>query len=63
MKNFKLSEEQFVLLTANTLTLRNHFIREMDKTEYTEVKEFYQKEIDKINSLFDEMNLKFKTSF
>lgn len=63
MKNYKLTGEQFVLLTANTLTLRNHFIREMDKTEYTEVKEFYQKEIDKINSLFDEMNLKFKTSF
>lgn len=63
MKNFKLSEEQFVLLTAHTLTLRNHFVKEMDKTEYTEVKEFYQKEIDKINSLFDELNLKFKTNF
>jgi len=62
MKNFKLTEEQFVLLTANTLTLRNHFVREMDKTEYTEVKEFYQKEIDKINSLFDELNLRFKTN-
>jgi hypothetical protein len=63
MKNFKLSEEQFVLLTAHTLTLRNHFVREMDKTEYTEVKEFYQKEIDKINSLFNELNLRFKTNF
>lgn len=63
MKNYKLSEEQFVLLTAHTLTLRNHFVKEMDKTEYTEVKEFYQKEIDKINSLFDELNLKFKTNF
>jgi hypothetical protein len=62
MKNFKLTGEQFVLLTANTLTLRNHFVREMDKTEYTEVKEFYQKEIDKINSLFDELNLRFKTN-
>lgn len=63
MKNFKLTGEQFVLLTAHTLTLRNHFVREMDKTEYTEVKEFYQKEIDKINSLFDELNLRFKTNF
>ena len=63
MKNFKLTEEQFVLLTANTLTLRNNYVKEMDKTEYTEVKEFYQKEIDKINSLFDELNLRFKTNF
>ena len=63
MKNFKLTEEQFVLLTANTLTLRNNYVKEIDKTEYTEVKEFYQKEIDKINSLFDELNLRFKTNF
>ena len=63
MKNYKLTEEQFILLNANTLALRNYYIAEMDKTEYTEVKVFYQKEIDKINSLFDEMNLKFKTSF
>ena len=63
MKNYKLTEEQFVLLTANTLALRNYYIAEMDETEYTEVKVFYQKEIDKINSLFDELNLNFKTNF
>ena len=63
MKNYKLTLEQFVLLTTNTLTLRNYYIAEMNKTEYTEVKEFYQKEIDKINSLFDELNLNFKTNF
>jgi len=63
MKNYKLTMEQFVLLTTNTLTLRNYYIAEMNKTEYTEVKEFYQKEIDKINSLFDELNLNFKTNF
>ena len=63
MKNYKLTEEQFILLNANTLALRNYYIAEMDKTEYTEVKVFYQKEIDKINSLFDELNLKFKTCF
>lgn len=43
MKNFKLSEEQFVLLTANTISLRNHLIKEMEDTEYTVVKEYYQK--------------------
>jgi hypothetical protein len=63
MKKFELTEEQFVLLTAHTNYLRNNFIREMDKTEFTEVKEYYQKEIDRINALFDELNLQFKTNF
>jgi len=63
MKNFKLTEEQFVLLTANSLTLRNNYIREMDKAEHQELKDFYQKEIDRINELFDSLNFKFKTDF
>ena len=63
MKKFKLTEEQFVLLTANTLSLRNYFIKEMENDEFTEVVEYYQKEIDKINALFDELNLQFKTNF
>jgi len=63
MKTFNLTEEQFVLLTANTNFLRNNFIREMNNTEFAEVKEYYQKEIDRINELFDELNLKFKTNF
>lgn len=63
MKTFNLTEEQFVLLTANTNFLRNNFIREMNNTEFAEVKEYYQKEIDKINALFDELNLQFKTNF
>jgi hypothetical protein len=63
MKNFKLTEEQFILLTANSLTLRNNYIREMDKAEHQEVKDFYQKEIDRINELFDSLNFKLKTNF
>ena len=63
MKNFKLSEEQFTFLTVNTMMFRNFLISEMNKAEFAEVKEYYQKEIDKINSLLDELNLKFKTSF
>ena len=63
MKNFKLTEEQFVLLTANSLTLKNNYIREMDKAEHQELKDFYQKEIDRINELFDSLNFKFKTDF
>lgn len=63
MKKFKISQEQFVILTANTNTLRNHFIYEMNKAQTKELKEFYQKEIDRINSLFDELNLEFKTIF
>jgi DNA-directed RNA polymerase specialized sigma54-like protein len=63
MKNFKLTEEQFVLLTANSLTLKNNYIREMNKAEHQELKDFYQKEIDRINELFDSLNFKFKTDF
>jgi hypothetical protein len=63
MAKFKLTEEQFILLTANSLTLRNNYIREMDKAEHQEVKDFYQKEIDRINELFDSLNFKLKTNF
>jgi hypothetical protein len=63
MENYKLTEEQFILLTANTNTLRNNFIREMNSTEFQEVKDFYQKEIDRINSLFDDLNSTLKTNF
>jgi DNA-directed RNA polymerase specialized sigma54-like protein len=63
MKNFKLTEEQFILLTANSLTLKNNYIREMNKAEHQELKDFYQKEIDRINELFDSLNFKFKTDF
>lgn len=63
MRNFKLTEEQFVLLTANTLSLRSHFIKEMENDEFTEVVEYYQKEIDKINALFDDLNSTLKTNF
>lgn len=63
MKKFKLTEEQFVLLTANTLTLRNNFIKEAEQTESLILKDYYQERIDEINSLFDELNLQFKTNF
>ena len=63
MKNFKLTEEQFILQTANSLTLQNNYIREMDKAEHQELKDFYQKEIDRINELFDSLNFKLKTNF
>lgn len=63
MAKFKLTEEQFILLTANSLTLKNNYIREMDKAEHQMVKDFYQKEIDRINELFDSLNSKFKTNF
>ena len=63
MKTFKLTEEQLVLLTSNSNYLRNYFIREMNETDYVELKDFYQKEIDKINSLFDDLNSTLKTNF
>ena len=63
MKNYKLTEEQFVLLTAHTLTLRNHFVKEMEQAEGLIMKDYYQERIDEINVLFDELNLRFKTNF
>jgi hypothetical protein len=63
MENYKLSKEQFVLLTAKTLTLRNYYIAEMNNTTQPELKWFYQKEIDRINSLFDDLNSTLKTNF
>lgn len=63
MKKIKLTEEEFVLLTANTMSLRNNFIYEMNKADHQEVKEFYQREIDRINSLFDSINSRLKTNF
>jgi hypothetical protein len=63
MKSYKLTEEQFVLLTAHTLSLRNHFVKEMEQTEDLILKDYYQERIDEINSLFDKLNLQFKTNF
>jgi hypothetical protein len=63
MKNFKLTEEQFILLTTNSLTLKNNYICEIVKAEHQELKDFYQKEIDRINELFDSLNFKLKTNF
>jgi hypothetical protein len=63
MKNFKLNEEQFILLTANTNCLRNHFISEMNRAEHQEVKDFYQREIDRINDLFDSLNSSLNCKF
>lgn len=61
-KNFNLTEEQFILSTAYLNTLRNIYINEMENTKSKEIKYYYQKEIDKINYLFDDFNTKFKTS-
>ena len=63
MKNYKLTEEQFVLLTAHTLILRNYFVKEMEQVEGLIMKDYYQERIDEINVLFDELNLRFKTNF
>jgi hypothetical protein len=63
MKNFKLNQDELISLTSNSLMLRNHFTFEMNKSQNEEVKNFYQKEIDNINKLFDILNVKFKTNF
>ena len=62
MKNLKLNQDEFVLLTSHSMMLRNHFIDEMNKSQHEEVKNFYQTEIDNINKLFDILNEKFKTN-
>ena len=48
MKNLKLNQDEFVLLTSHSMMLRNHFIDEMNKSQHEEVKNFYQKEIESI---------------
>lgn len=63
MKKIKLTEEEFILLTANSNILRNNCIAEMNKATHQEVKDFYQREIDRINALFDSLNLNLKTNF
>lgn len=62
-KNFKLTEDQFILLIANSNVLRNELIRQKQLATFTETREYYQKEIDKINSLFDDLNSTLKTNF
>jgi len=63
MRNFKLSEETFVMLTSYAVILRNHYIKEMEKEISKEVADYYQKEIDQINRTFDEINIQNKTNF
>jgi hypothetical protein len=64
MKKFNLTEEQFVLLTENSVILRNDLIKELEKCSNSELlTRFYQGEIDRVNDLFDSLNKKFKTNF
>jgi hypothetical protein len=35
----------------------------MEQTESLILKDYYQERIDEINTLFDELNLQFKTNF
>ena len=62
-KNFKLTEEQFVLLMSNSNVLRNRLINEMESSTVDILKDYYQKEIDLINELFDSINSTLKTNF
>lgn len=62
-KNFKLTEEQFILLMSNSNRLRNILINEMKSSKNDFVIDYYQKEIDSINELFDSINGTLKTNF
>jgi hypothetical protein len=62
-KNFKLTEEQFVLLMSNSNVLRNRLINEMESSTVDILKDYYQKQIDLINELFDSINSTLKTNF
>lgn len=62
-KKFNLSEDQFVFLIDNTIIWRNELSRFKEETKFESQKNYYQKEIDKINFLFDDLNQKFKTNY
>ena len=68
MKTYKLTENQFCFLMAKCLTERNENIKEIAKLVETgqnheELVNYYQKQTDKINSFFDEINIKYKTNY
>ena len=68
MKNFKLNEEQFVFLMSNTFAEKDRYIKELNECikkgeNFEDLVNFYQRQIDKINSFCDEINKKFKTNF
>jgi hypothetical protein len=63
MKNYKVTEETFIKLTSYANLLRNHYAYEMKKEISKELYDYYQKEIDEINSTFDEINIQHKTRF
>jgi|688.fasta_scaffold364932_3 hypothetical protein len=63
MKKLKLNNEMIINLISTANILRNHYIYEMNKTDSEILKEFYQKEIDRINDNLDQINLKNKTNF
>lgn len=63
MKKLKLNNEEIIILISSVNVLRNHYCYEMNKTDSEILKEFYQKEIDRINDNLDQINLKNKTNF
>ena len=63
MKNYKIEEDLFIQMISTHLSLRNHWINEMNAAVDPDVKYYYQKEIDQINESFDRINRKFKTKF
>jgi hypothetical protein len=64
LKKYSLSETEFIEVTVFMACLRNHYLIEtMDESKPEFYKDFFQKNIDEINNLFDKFNSKFKTNF
>lgn len=64
LKKYSLSETEFIDVTIFMACLRNvYVVRLLEENKPNEYKEYYQKEIDEINKLFDKFNSKFKTNF
>jgi len=63
MKKYSLDKTSFDKLISTALTLRIIYCNEMSKSTNKETIDHYKREINEINEVFDQLNLKYKTDF
>ena len=67
MKNYKLTEDEFITLMSYHLRLKNNAIGDLqygiENKYHQEFLDYYQKEIDSFNQFADKINAKFNTNF
>lgn len=67
MKNYKLTEQEFITLMSYSLRLKNNAIGDLqnaiEQKHHQEFIDYHQQEIDKLNQFEDMINAKFNTNF